>query len=110
MAGASLGSGIDRAARRFSLPVPVTINPSSERSAEYCSTNRANNGPRRFSRSINRLAAPDQPESIQFIEALPDQLQLVIEGLRIIMGHGAPWDDFTHVAPDSRPALLRRVA
>jgi putative phosphoesterase len=68
-------------------------------------------------RSMQETGKPDglgyremRPDCMEFIKALPDNLRLEIEGVRLIMGHGTPWDDFTAVLPDSRPGLFQKIA
>lgn len=42
--------------------------------------------------------------------ALPHPLELAIEGCRILLCHGAPWDIDQYVYPDAKPELLQRCA
>lgn len=42
--------------------------------------------------------------------ALPHPLDLVIDGCRILLCHGAPWDVDQYVYPDAKPELLERCA
>ena len=42
--------------------------------------------------------------------ALPHPLELVIDGCRILLCHGAPWDVDQYVYPDAKPELLERCA
>lgn len=42
--------------------------------------------------------------------ALPHPLELVIDGCRILLCHGAPWDVDHYVYPDAKPELLARCA
>lgn len=41
---------------------------------------------------------------------LSHPLELVIDGCRIILCHGAPWDNDQYVYPDAQPELLARCA
>lgn len=42
--------------------------------------------------------------------ALPHPLELVIDGCRILLCHGAPWDVDQYVYPDTKSELLERCA
>lgn len=42
--------------------------------------------------------------------SLPHPLELVIDGCRILLCHGAPWDIDQYVYPDAKPELLERCA
>jgi putative phosphoesterase len=41
---------------------------------------------------------------------LPHPLELEIEGCKILLCHGAPWDNNHYVYPDAKPKLLARCA
>lgn len=41
---------------------------------------------------------------------LPHPLELVIDGCRILLCHGTPWDNDYYVYPDAQPELLERCA
>jgi putative phosphoesterase len=41
---------------------------------------------------------------------LPHPLELVIDGCRILLCHGAPWDNNQYVYPEAQPELLERCA
>ncbi len=41
---------------------------------------------------------------------LPHPLELEIEGCKILLCHGAPWDNNQYVYPDAKPELLERCA
>lgn len=41
---------------------------------------------------------------------LPHPLELVIDGCRILLCHGTPWDNDHYVYPDAQPELLERCA
>jgi putative phosphoesterase len=41
---------------------------------------------------------------------LPHPLKLEIEGCKILLCHGAPWDNNQYVYPDAKPELLERCA
>lgn len=41
---------------------------------------------------------------------LPHPLELEIDGCRILLCHGAPWDNDHYVYPDAQPELLERCA
>jgi len=42
--------------------------------------------------------------------SLPHPLELLIDGRRILLCHGAPWDNDQYVYPDAQPELLERCA
>jgi putative phosphoesterase len=54
--------------------------------------------------------AMDQLDSRQLEElcALPHRLELEIDGVRILLCHGSPWDLDYYVYPDSAPEMLTR--
>ena len=56
--------------------------------------------------------AIEQLDSMQLNKLcdLPDRLELEIDGLRILLCHGSPWDLDHYVYPDSAPELLSRCA
>jgi putative phosphoesterase len=54
------------------------------------------------------------PAALEWLGAVPRTLRLELDGVRIAMFHGAPWDDpeeiaCTYVFPDNKP-LLRQAA
>lgn len=49
-------------------------------------------------------------QQIDELCSLPHPLELMIDGCRILLCHGAPWDNDCYVYPDAQPALLERCA
>lgn len=49
-------------------------------------------------------------EQIDELCSLPHPLALEIDGCRILLCHGAPWDNDCYVYPDAKPELLERCA
>ena len=49
-------------------------------------------------------------QQIDELCSLPHPLELVIDGCRILLCHGASWDIDQYVYPDAQPALLERCA
>ncbi len=56
--------------------------------------------------------AIDQLSSMQLDElcALPHPLELDIDGVRVLLCHGAPWDLDRYIYPDADPGLIARCA
>jgi putative phosphoesterase len=50
------------------------------------------------------------PQQLDQLYALPHPLELAIDGCRILLCHGAPWDIDQYVYPDANPDLLKRCA
>ena len=50
------------------------------------------------------------PEQLEGLCALPHPLDLSLGGRRILLCHGAPWDNDCYVYPDADEALLARCA
>lgn len=49
-------------------------------------------------------------QQIDELCGLPHPLELVIDGCRILLCHGTPWDNDLYVYPDAKPELLERCA
>jgi len=49
-------------------------------------------------------------EQIDALCGLPHPLELELDGCRILLCHGAPWDNDRYVYPDAQPELLERCA
>jgi len=49
-------------------------------------------------------------EQIDELCSLPHPLEMEIDGCRILLCHGAPWDNDCYVYPDAQPELLERCA
>lgn len=49
-------------------------------------------------------------ETLDALASLPTSLELSIDGCKILLCHGAPWDNDFYVYPDAQPALLERCA
>jgi len=49
-------------------------------------------------------------ETAAYLQALPETADLALEDIRLLMAHGVPWSDLIGIFPDSRPALLHRLA
>lgn len=50
------------------------------------------------------------PQKLDSLCTLPHPLELVLDGKRILLCHGSPWDNDCYVYPDADPALLARCA
>lgn len=58
-----------------------------------------------------RVALDTLPrEQLQALAALPHPLELSLDGCRILLCHGAPWDNDVYIYPDASPASLERCA
>lgn len=49
-------------------------------------------------------------QQLDRLSALPHPLELIIDGCKILLCHGAPWDIDQYVYPDAEPELLQRCA
>ncbi len=56
--------------------------------------------------ALTELSSPQLDE----LSRLPHPLRVEIDGLRILLCHGAPWDSGHYVYPDAPPELLERCA
>ena len=66
----------------------------------------------RSSDRVGRLAQVGRiisDATLAFIVALPTTLHLAIAETRILLAHGSPWSDVTHVFADSRQGLFDRI-
>lgn len=48
--------------------------------------------------------------SLGELASLPASLELLIDGCKILLCHGAPWDNDAYVYPDAMPPVLERCA
>jgi putative phosphoesterase len=60
----------------------------------------------------SRLRDRLTPEDRAFLQSLPSRRELTLDGRRVMVAHGAPWDDprdyrCQYVYPDDKAALLR---
>lgn len=58
---------------------------------------------------LQRVGRIVSDESIAYLKALPDTVNLTRARQRILMAHGAPWSDVVSIFHDSRQAMYQRL-
>lgn len=65
---------------------------------------------RKYGTALRTTLATLTPAQLDRICNLPHPLELEIGGRRILLCHGAPWDNDQYIYPDAAPGLLQRCA
>ncbi len=62
----------------------------------------------RYGSSLKRMIDESQEEDMLRLLALPEQLSIEIDGRRLLLCHGAPWDADQYIYPDAGPDVYKR--
>lgn len=65
---------------------------------------------KKYGSALRTALALLKPAQLDHLCSLPHPLDLEIDGRRILLCHGAPWDNDQYIYPDAAPGLLRRCA
>ena len=65
---------------------------------------------RRYGSGLALAASSLGPQHLADLQRLPARQELTIEGRRILLCHGAPWDPDFYVYPDAAPETFARCA
>lgn len=65
---------------------------------------------RRYGTGLRTAVEQLSQQQIDELCSLPHPLDCMIDGCRILLCHGAPWDEDQYIYPDAQPVLLERCA
>jgi putative phosphoesterase len=65
---------------------------------------------RRYGSALAQAASGLSPQHLAYLERLPVRKEITIEGRRILLCHGSPWDPDLYVYPDAAPETFERCA
>ena len=65
---------------------------------------------RRYGSGLRVAIETLSPEQLEWLETLPHPKDLVIDGRKILLCHGSPWDLDQYIYPDEKEAVLAECA
>lgn len=64
----------------------------------------------RYGSALSRAVKTLNTEQVQLIQTWPETLALTVDGVKILLCHGSPWQTDCYIYPDSELNLLERCA